>query len=55
MAQIQFTVLIDENIKEVLDEIKDSEGIPLAAQLRFALLSWLETKGRNLTKLKRAK
>lgn len=46
MAQIQFTVLIDSEIKDALDEIKTKEGIPLAAQLRFALLEWLEARGK---------
>ena len=53
MAQIQFTVLIDSEIKDAIDEIKTNEGIPLAAQLRFALLTWLETRGKPIKTITR--
>ncbi len=48
--QVQFTVLIDKPIKDRLDAIKTQEGLPISAQLRIALMTWLESKGRPLDK-----
>jgi len=48
--QVQFTVLIDKPIKDRLDAIKMTEGLPISAQLRIALMTWLESKGRPLDK-----
>lgn len=48
--QIQLTVLLDDDLKLILDNIKLQEGIPIAAQIRFALLTWLEQRGSLPTK-----
>ena len=51
----QLTVWVETAIKDAMDTIKETKGIPLAAQMRFAILAYLETQGENPLKIKRAK
>lgn len=51
----QLGVWVEDAIKEAMDEIKESEGLPIAAQVRFALLEWLESKGHNPLGLPKSK
>lgn len=55
--QVQLTVLIDKDLKLTLEGVKLREGIPVAAQIRLALLEWLQSRGTDLIKTpsKRAK
>lgn len=49
MAEItQLSIEIDTSIKEVMQQVKEEEGIPLAVQIRFAVLEYLEGKGRSV-------
>ncbi len=43
----QLGVWVEDAIKAALDAEKDATGVPIAAQVRFALLEWLESKGHN--------
>lgn len=51
----QLGVWVEDEIKSAMDKIKESEGLPIAAQVRFALLEWLETKGCSPLALPKSK
>ena len=53
--QAQLNVWVEASIKASMDAVKETKGIPLAAQMRFALLEWLETQGESPMKLRRPK
>lgn len=46
---------VEPEIKAALDQLKETDGILLEYQIRMGLLMWLETKGINPLKNKRAK
>lgn len=50
--QATITVAIDATIKASMDAIKEKKGIPIAAQVRFGILQYLETHGENPTAIK---
>ncbi len=51
----QLGVWVEDAIKAAMDEVKESEGLPIAAQVRFALLEWLEKRGHNPLSLPKRK
>ena len=44
-GEVQLAVWVDQSIVEGLDYIKETKGIMIKAQVRFALLTWLESQG----------
>ncbi len=47
----QLNVWVEAPIKDAMDRIKATKGVPIAAQMRFAILEWLETQGESPLKI----
>lgn len=52
--QAQVNVWVDADIREAMESVKRTKGLPITAQVRFALLEWLESQGYPLKAAPRA-
>lgn len=50
-SHIQLTVLLDPDLKRVMDGVKVRRGVPIAAQVRLALVDWLRKEGETVPDL----